>query len=170
MTELYFTEQTKTLIDSLKTICALYGLGNDGNEFKIISQAFLYKFLNDKYDFEVKKILEEKPGEPMEFVDMEIQSKTAVLKPEHSIRYLSQRQNDADFAKLFDDTLIDIAAHNAEVFAVKTEGGAKIVLFERISQYIADENRRDDFCRARISASRRCLPKNSIFSRRFSNT
>ncbi|EGY33402.1 hypothetical protein SC1083_1518 [Aggregatibacter actinomycetemcomitans serotype e str. SC1083] len=151
MTELYFTEQTKTLIDSLKTICAHYGLGNDGNEFKIISQAFLYKFLNDKYDFEVKKILEEKPGEPMEFVDMEIQSKTAVLKPEHSIRYLSQRQNDADFAKLFDDTLIDIAAHNAEVFAVKTEGGAKIVLFERISQYIADENRRDDFCRALIS-------------------
>ncbi|EHK90656.1 HsdM family class I SAM-dependent methyltransferase [Aggregatibacter actinomycetemcomitans] len=151
MTEQYFTEQTKTLIDSLKTICAHYGLGNDGNEFKIISQAFLYKFLNDKYDFEVKKILEEKPGEPMEFVDMEIQSKTAVLKPEHSIRYLSQRQNDADFAKLFDDTLIDIAAHNAEVFAVKTEGGAKIVLFERISQYIADENRRDDFCRALIS-------------------
>ena len=46
MTEQHFTEQTKALIDSLKTICANYGLGNDGNEFKIISQAFLYKFLN----------------------------------------------------------------------------------------------------------------------------
>ncbi|HGG9422527.1 TPA: hypothetical protein ACJJ7K_000881 [Neisseria meningitidis] len=45
MTEQHFTEQTKSLIDSLKTICANYGLGNDGNEFKIISQAFLYKFL-----------------------------------------------------------------------------------------------------------------------------
>ncbi|EPI8206111.1 hypothetical protein AB9R17_03150 [Neisseria gonorrhoeae] len=55
MTEQHFTEQIKSLIDSLKTICANYGLGNDGNEFKIISQAFLYKFLNDKYDFEVKK-------------------------------------------------------------------------------------------------------------------
>lgn len=54
MTEQHFTEQIKSLIDSLKTICANYGLGNDGNEFKIISQAFLYKFLNDKYDFEVK--------------------------------------------------------------------------------------------------------------------
>ncbi|EOF9782165.1 TPA: hypothetical protein ACKLWQ_000406 [Neisseria gonorrhoeae] len=42
MTEQHFTEQTKALIDSLKTICANYGLGNDGNEFKIISQAFLY--------------------------------------------------------------------------------------------------------------------------------
>jgi len=45
MTEQHFTEQTKALIDSLKTICAHYGLGNDGNEFKIITQAFLYKFL-----------------------------------------------------------------------------------------------------------------------------
>ena len=151
MTEQHFTEQTKALIDSLKTICANYGLGNDGNEFKIISQAFLYKFLNDKYDFEVKQIRKEKPDEPIEFVNMDIEGKTAVLKPEHSIKYLSERQNGADFAKLFDDTLTDIAAQNAELFSVKTEGGAKIVLFERISQYITDEGRRDDFCRALIS-------------------
>ena len=52
---------------------------------------------------------------------------------------------------MFDDTLTDIAACNAELFSVKTEGGAKIVLFERISQYITDEGRRDDFCRALIS-------------------
>ena len=151
MTEQHFTEQTKALIDSLKTICANYGLGNDGNEFKIISQAFLYKFLNDKYDFEVKKIRKENPDEAIEFVNMDIEGKTAVLKPEHSIKYLSERQNGADFAKLFDDTLTDIAACNAELFSVKTEGGAKIVLFERISQYITDEGRRDDFCRALIS-------------------
>ena len=151
MTEQHFTEKTKALIDSLKTICANYGLGNDGNEFKIISQAFLYKFLNDKYDFEVKQIRKENPDEPIEFVNMDIEGKTAVLKPEHSIKYLSERQNGADFAKLFDDTLTDIAAHNAELFSVKTEGGAKIVLFERISQYITDESRRDDFCRALIS-------------------
>jgi type I restriction enzyme M protein len=151
MTEQHFTEQTKALIDSLKTICANYGLGNDGNEFKIISQAFLYKFLNDKYDFEVKQIRKEKPDEPIEFVNMDIEGKTAVLKPEHSIKYLSERQNGADFAKLFDDTLTDIAACNADLFSVKTEGGAKIVLFERISQYITDEGRRDDFCHALIS-------------------
>ena len=151
MTEQHFTEQTKSLIDSLKTICANYGLGNDGNEFKIISQAFLYKFLNDKYDFEVKQIRKENPDEPIEFVNMDIERKTAVLKPEHSIKYLSERQNGADFAKLFDDTLTDIATCNAELFSVKTEGGAKIVLFERISQYITDEGRRDDFCRALIS-------------------
>lgn len=44
MVELEFRDKTKALIDSLKSICANYGLGNDGNEFKIITQAFLYKF------------------------------------------------------------------------------------------------------------------------------
>ena len=43
-----FTQKTKILIDDLKSVCANYGLGNDGNEFKIITQVFLYKFLNDK--------------------------------------------------------------------------------------------------------------------------
>ena len=51
-----FEQRTRELIDSLKAICAAYGLGNDGNEFKIITQVFLYKFLNDKFAFEAKKI------------------------------------------------------------------------------------------------------------------
>ena len=34
MVELEFQQKTKELIDSLKGICANYGLGNDGNEFK----------------------------------------------------------------------------------------------------------------------------------------
>ena len=51
-----FTKQTKELIDNLKGVCARYGLGNDGNEFKIITQVFLYKFMNDKFGYEVKLI------------------------------------------------------------------------------------------------------------------
>ncbi len=38
MTSKSFELKTKELIDSLKGICASYGLGNDGNEFKIITQ------------------------------------------------------------------------------------------------------------------------------------
>ena len=56
MTTQEFTRQTKTLIDNLKGVCANYGLGNDGNEFKIITQVFLYKFLNDKFGYEIKQI------------------------------------------------------------------------------------------------------------------
>lgn len=51
-----FQRKTKELIDSLKGVCASAGLGNDGNEFKIITQVFLYKFLNDKFAFELKRI------------------------------------------------------------------------------------------------------------------
>ena len=50
-----FEQKTKALIDDLKSVCANYGLGNDGNEFKIITQVFLYKFLNDKFVYEIKQ-------------------------------------------------------------------------------------------------------------------
>ena len=51
-----FETQAKSLIDDLKAVCANAGLGNDGNEFKIITQIFLYKFLNDKFAYEAKQI------------------------------------------------------------------------------------------------------------------
>ena len=53
--QLNFINPTKALIDNLKAVCANYGLGNDGNEFKIITQVFLYKFMNDKFRYEAKK-------------------------------------------------------------------------------------------------------------------
>nr|WP_276601281.1 class I SAM-dependent DNA methyltransferase [Escherichia coli] len=159
-----FRDKTKALIDSLKSICANYGLGNDGNEFKIITQAFLYKFLNDKFAFEAKQkdksiasaeswedALSAMSEDQLKKLQQRMAPDTARLKPHHFIRYLYNRQNAADFARTFDDTLMDIAATNNDVFAVKTDGGAKVVLFERLSQYIADESKRDDFCRAIIN-------------------
>lgn len=164
MVELEFQQKTKTLIDSLKSICANYGLGNDGNEFKIITQIFLYKFLNDKFAFEAKKLddtiakadkweeaLAAMSEDDLDMLQLQMGGDTARLKPQHFISYLFSQQNAPDFAKLFDDTLIDIAITNNDVFAVKTDGGAKVVLFDRISQYIADDSKRDAFCRAIIN-------------------
>lgn len=164
MVELEFQQKTKTLIDSLKSICANYGLGNDGNEFKIITQTFLYKFLNDKFAFEAKKLddniakadkweeaLAAMSEDDLDMLQLQMGGDTARLKPQHFISYLFSQQNAPDFAKLFDDTLIDIAITNNDVFAVKTDGGAKVVLFDRISQYIADDSKRDAFCRAIIN-------------------
>ncbi|MGL5392910.1 MAG: HsdM family class I SAM-dependent methyltransferase [Shewanella sp.] len=164
MVDLEFQQKTKTLIDSLKSICANYGLGNDGNEFKIITQTFLYKFLNDKFAFEAKKLddniakadkweeaLAAMSEGDLDMLQLQMGGDTARLKPQHFISHLFSQQNAPDFAKLFDDTLIDIAITNNEVFAVKTDGGAKVVLFDRISQYIADDSKRDAFCRAIIN-------------------
>jgi len=162
--ELEFQQKARALIDSLKSICADYGLGNDGNEFKIITQAFLYKFLNDKFAYEAKRIkpilvaeanlgdaLAKMPTNELEMLQRRMGGDTARLKPQHFISYLYNRQATTDFAKLFDDTLLDIAISNNDVFAVKTDQGTKVVLFDRLSQYIADESKRDDFCRAIIN-------------------
>ncbi|WP_440615308.1 HsdM family class I SAM-dependent methyltransferase [Cysteiniphilum sp. 6C5] len=162
--EINFKEKTTTLIDNLKSICANYGLGNDGNEFKIITQSFLYKFLNDKFAYEAKKLkpeianasnwedaLSSMPEDEFEMLQLQMPADTAHLKPHHFIGYLFSQQNTDEFAQLFDDTLIDIASNNNEIFAVKTDEGAKVVLFDRLSHYIADENKRNHFCRAVIS-------------------
>ena len=46
--------KTIALIDSLKSTTGAYGLANGGNEYKIITEIFLYKFFNDKFAFEAK--------------------------------------------------------------------------------------------------------------------
>ncbi|UXK08301.1 type I restriction-modification system subunit M [Shewanella putrefaciens] len=164
MVEQEFQQKTKTLIDSLKSICAIYGLGNDGNEFKIITQTFLYKFLNDKFAFEAKKLddtiakadkweeaLAAMSEGDLDMLQLQMGGDTARLKPQHFISYLFSQQNAPDFAKLFDDTLIDIAATNNDVFAVITDSGEKIKLFDRVSEFVTDTSKRDNFCRAIIN-------------------
>ena len=164
MVEIEFQQKTKEWIDSLKGICANYGLGNDGNEFKIITQVFLYKFLNDKFAFEAKKLdsaianaeqwetaLSAMTEDELELLQMTMPANTARLKPVHFIGYLFSQQNAADFAKLFDDTLMDIAVTNNEVFSVMTDSGEKIRLFDRVSEFISDGSKRDSFCKAIIN-------------------
>ena len=164
MVNQHFEQRTRELIDSLKAICAAYGLGNDGNEFKVITQVFLYKFLNDKFAYEIKKIRPEldtadnfsnvisaMSADDLEMLQMQMGPDTARLKPEHFIAHLFGRQNAPEFAKLFDDTLRDIAITNNDIFAVKTDGGSKITLFDRVSEFITDPSKRDAFCRAIIN-------------------
>ena len=157
-----FEKQTKALIDDLKSVCANYGLGNDGNEFKIITQVFLYKFLNDKFVFEIKQLdsklakaenwekeLKKYSANDYEMLMMQLSESTAHLKPSQFIATLFERQNEAKFADIFDNTLLDIAKENSDIFSVVTDGGEKIVLFENISKYVTDN--RDAFCKAIIN-------------------
>lgn len=159
-----FTAQTKELIDNLKGVCTSYGLGNDGNEFKIITQVFLYKFMNDKFGYEVKQ-LEPKLAKAeswekeiaaysekqYEMLLLRMNPDSAKLKREHFLSNLYNRQDTAEFAKFFDDTLRDIAIFNNDIFSVKTGGGEKIKLFDELSQFISSPSQRDSFCKAIIN-------------------
>ena len=157
-----FSQQIRTLIDELKSVCANYGLGNDGNEFKIITQVFLYKFLHDKFVYEVK-LLDKKlkdannweeqiasySKDEFEMLTLKLSEGTAVIKSEQLISSLFARQNEGNFADTFDKTLLDIARENNDIFSVVTGAGEKVALFENLSKYVSDN--RDDFCKAIVN-------------------
>jgi type I restriction enzyme M protein len=157
-----FETKTKALIDDLKSVCANYGLGNDGNEFKIITQVFLYKFLNDKYIYELKKIapkladaeniedaLKDFSDDDLELLSMQISENTALIAPKNLLSRLFEQQNKDKFADIFDETLLDVARANNDIFSVLTQGGERIVLFENLSKYVTDN--RDAFCKALVN-------------------
>ena len=163
MTTKDFENKVKSLIDELKGVCANYGLGNDGNEFKIITQVFLYKFLNDKFAFEAKQIdknlatddnwqetLKNYNKNDYEMLLMQLSEGTAQLQPEHFIAALYHNQDKANFGQLFDDTLFAIATANTDIFSVKEDGGSKVILFDRISEFVSP-SKRDAFCKAIIN-------------------
>lgn len=155
--------KTKAMIDDLKTVCANYGLGNASSEYKIITEVFLYKFLNDKFLYEARGIEESFKNSKNIEADLAAMSDsdyelllaslppaTAQLKREHFISFLFNNKNRDKFNELFDETLIDIANFNIDVFSVKTGSEDKIRLFDSISNFVTETNKRADFCRAII--------------------
>lgn len=156
-------EKTVALIDALKSTCQTYGMGNDGNEYKIITQVFLYKFLNDKFGYEVKKInhkLAEAEKWDVAYMEMSEDDKFDMfdemspdiprLKPEHLISFLWNQQTKGDFDIIFDNTMVDIADLNSEIFSTQTTQNTKIPLFEKLTQYVTDEAQRAPFARALV--------------------
>ena len=77
-------------------------------------------------------------------------STSNLLQPNHFIASLFHKQDEADFGKLFDDTLLDIAKLNTDIFSVKEDGGAKVILFDRVSEFVTI-SKRDAFCKAIIN-------------------
>ena len=168
------TIRTKRMIDDLKTICANFGLGGSPGEYKIITQVFLYKYLNDKFFYQVRKAepslakeknleaaLEAMLDDQYEMLLAMLGGDTARLKKTHYISYLFNHQNDGTmkkqdgtpypFHELFDDTLVDISNYNLDVFSVQTGGEEKIKLFDPISQYVIESAKKPLFCRAIIN-------------------
>lgn len=159
-----FEQKTKELIDNLKAICASNGLANNGNEYKVIIQCFLYKFLNDRFIYEAKKI-DKNLGKSENFLEIysnldkdnkklilaQLPPQIAKLEAKHLISNLFIKQKENNFANLFDDTLKDIALINNDIFSILTDSGSKIILFDEISKIIIDTSKRDNFCRALIN-------------------
>lgn len=120
--------------------------------------------MNDKFGYEAKRLdvklnksdnwektISEYSDNDYEMLLLKMSPDSAKLKREHFLSNLHNRQNQEEFAKLFDDTLRDIAIFNNDIFSVKTGTGSKIVLFDELSQFITDSSQRDNFCKALVN-------------------
>ena len=164
MQDLRIESQTKELIDRLKATCAQYGLGNDGNEYKIITEIFLYKYMNDMFGHEAKLInkrlgaAEKWDVEYDSFTEDEedelfdrISANTPLLRHEHTLAHLVNASNQPNFSDILDATLLNIAELNAGIFSMTTSGKTKITIFERITTLINEVDLRDNFAKALVS-------------------
>ena len=160
-------EKTVALIDELKATCQSAGLGNDGNEFKIITQVFLYKFLNDKFGYTLKnketrykaqfENVSDWEGEYAKLSEDEQKRVCRVMGADcpnlysrHLITQLWNQQSKGDFDIIFDSTMKDIAAENMEIFSTLTVANTKIPIFEPLTQYVTDDSQRAPFARALV--------------------
>lgn len=163
-----YTNKVKSMIDSLKAICTQNGLGNGGDEYKVIVQMFLYKFLNDKFIHAVvvKHPELDEPSKITSFLTNLTQNNDNYedflddfggdiirIYPDQLISNLYNHQSDPEFYKLFDDTLNQIALKNSSIFSARSSEGTPIPLFdpELIHRVIGDNGRRDPFARAIIN-------------------
>ena len=153
-----YNQAVRQLIDDLKATCANNGLGGEASEYKIVTQMFLYKFLNDKFLYAVKgkrpniknyQDLSKLSDSDYDMLLIEIGDNAAEMKPQHLLEYLFSRQDTADFAKTFDEALNDIAIQNNAVYSVHTDGNTEIRLFDEtlIQSSVADRSKHNAFAK-----------------------
>jgi type I restriction enzyme M protein len=155
--------QTYALIDDLKKTTTENGLAGSGNEYVVIVEIFLYKFLNDKFIYEAKKENPELANAEDFFAALDAMSEddyeemcdsmldTIILKKEHLIPFLAKRQNEDKFAELFDSTLESIASENSDIFYILNEDETRVSIMKPISDVVSGgTNKKNAFCRSLI--------------------
>jgi type I restriction enzyme M protein len=167
--EVQLINKTEKMIDEIKSVCATYGLSGASSEYKIITEIFLYKYLNDKFLCELRKVsdnlnkdatmkevekyLNDISAEEYSLLIMQKSPNVAKIRKEYLISYLFNNQNSStpQFYELFDSALEGISNDNIGIFSVKTGSKDTIKLFEPLSQYIPESNKKNLFFRAIIS-------------------
>lgn len=159
--------QSKTiaLIDRLKAITFNAGLGGGGNEYIILTEIFLYKFLNDKFVHEAKKwnknlVDAENIQEVFdsmtedEYDDMcDCMDDVVELRKDQLLTYIATQRNEPNFAQVLDDALENIAKSNQSIFFIQNTDNTSDPILHRLSEYVnGGQKKRDDFCKALVEA------------------
>lgn len=156
-----YSSLVKQLVDDLKGIFTTAGLGGEAGEYKLLTQSFLYKFINDKFLYEAKAFdarndydtIMKMTDDDYEFLHMDLGNKSAKIKREDLIESLFNHQNEDGFYTLFDATLNDIAVDNNDIYSVETAGNTQVRLFDSnlLRDNILDGAQRDVVARAIIN-------------------
>lgn len=144
-----YLNNIKRMIDDLKAMTADLGLANTGDEYKIISELFTYKFLNDKllYTYENRADKSESFDEFIDFADSQIAS----IEEQYLLNNLFQKSNEKDFHKTFDKAMVAISERNKDVYSIETSTGSKKPLFEPLSAYLRDPDKENELAKRAIN-------------------
>lgn len=144
------------MVDDLQGLCSTVGLSNTANEEVVVTSVFLYKFLNDKFMYNLGKFASELDMTVKDVLGNEKmlnrfykQNSTDVaFTYEDTIEYLINHSQQSDFYKQFDNALVRIAnnVHN-EAFAVETADGEKTPLFTPLTTLV-ESSQRNNFAKA----------------------
>lgn len=169
--------QVRDLVDDLKAVFTHAGLGGEAGEYKLLTQSFLYKFLNDKFLYEAKTIDEDNTydnlismtEEDYSWLLEDIGIATAHMKPGQLIETLHRKQNEKSFYETFEQTLNQIAVDNNDIFSVHTAGDTAIRLFDErlITDNIADVSKRNEVAASIINSLAKVKFDEAIFAQGF---
>lgn len=144
------------MVDDLQGLCSTVGLSNTANEEVVVTSVFLYKFLNDRFMYNLGKFAEELEMSPDDILGDEKmlnrfykQNSTDVsFSYEDTIEYLINHIEQGDFYQQFDDALVRIANNvRNEAFAVETAEGEKTPLFTPLTTLV-EGKQRNNFAKA----------------------
>ncbi|MDD2637057.1 MAG: class I SAM-dependent DNA methyltransferase [Bacteroidales bacterium] len=147
-------KKIREMIDDLKAAMQDQGLLNSSSESEIMTSIFLYKFLNDKYMYNIKEfakkinktVKEVEENNTLMTAFYQSNAKSVAFGKEDTIESLINKINDKDFYKFFDQALKNINDNpRNDIFKIETSGGTKLNLFNPISNKIPDGKDKNNF-------------------------
>jgi type I restriction enzyme M protein len=150
----YYTLESRIekMIDELQGLCSQNGLSNTAAEEVVITSVFLYKFLNDKFMYNLRQYAGEIGETPEEVLKNEndelyafydTHSQDVAFRMEDTIEALINQTSKDNFAEIFDDALERISNYERnDLFKIETADGAKEPLFTRITENVEKSARK----------------------------
>lgn len=150
----YYGLETKieAMVDELQGLCSQNGLSNTANEEEVVTTVFLYKFLSDKFVYNIRKFAEDIGETEEELLKNENDeldafydehSQDVYFTPDDTIEALVKKATKDDIADQFDETLERISGYEFnDKFRVQTADGEKLPLFTAVTDKVSKQDRK----------------------------